>query len=160
MEVMIEAQGIRKYRMKKYLRNGAAVALTCVAAFSAAPTTVSAQDAFLGEMRFFAGTFAPRGWQLCDGQELPVRQHQSLFAIIGTTYGGDGVNTFALPDMRGRIPMHAGHGPNGVLTAGDSGGNQDQLKQNTSGTWSGVNTNPTQVVNCIIAIDGLFPSRN
>ncbi len=159
METLIETQEIRKYRMKNYFRNGVAVTFTCMAAFSVTPTTVTAQEAFFGEMRFFTGDFAPRGWAKCDGQLMQIAQNQSLYSIIGTTYGGDGITTFALPDMRGRIPMHAGHGPNGVITAGDSGGNQSQLKQNTSGGL-GVATNATQAVNCIIAIDGLYPSRN
>ncbi|NTS76405.1 phage tail protein [Catenovulum sp. SM1970] len=68
-------------------------------------------QAFIGEIRFFAGNFAPDGWALCDGQLLPINQNQALFSILGTTYGGDGRTTFALPDMRGRIPLHAGEGP-------------------------------------------------
>lgn len=59
----------------------------------------------------FAGNFAPRGWALCDGQLLPISSNEALFSILGTTYGGDGRTTFALPDLRGRIPMHPGRGP-------------------------------------------------
>jgi len=59
----------------------------------------------------FAGNFAPRGWALCDGQLLAVSQNDALFSLLGTVYGGDGRTTFGLPDMRGRIPLHAGHGP-------------------------------------------------
>ena len=59
----------------------------------------------------FGGNFAPRGWALCEGQLLPISQNSALFSILGTTYGGDGRTTFALPDLRGRAPIHAGHGP-------------------------------------------------
>jgi microcystin-dependent protein len=70
-----------------------------------------AQDPFIGEIRMFAGNFAPRGWALCDGQILPISGNESLFSLLGTTYGGDGRTTFALPDLRGRTPIHAGQGP-------------------------------------------------
>jgi microcystin-dependent protein len=59
----------------------------------------------------FGGNFAPRGWALCNGQLLPISQNSALFSILGTTYGGDGQVTFGLPDLRGRVPMHAGNGP-------------------------------------------------
>jgi len=59
----------------------------------------------------FAGNFAPRGWAFCDGQLLAVSQNDALFSLLGTTYGGDGRTTFGLPDMRGRVPLHAGQGP-------------------------------------------------
>lgn len=68
-------------------------------------------DAYLGEIRIFAGNFAPKGWALCDGGLLPISQHTPLFSIIGTMYGGDGKTVFALPDLRGRAPMHHGTGP-------------------------------------------------
>jgi len=67
--------------------------------------------AFLGQIMMFGGNFAPRNWALCDGQILPIAQHTALFSLLGTTYGGDGRTTFALPDLRGRVPMHAGSGP-------------------------------------------------
>jgi microcystin-dependent protein len=68
-------------------------------------------DAYYGEIRIFAGNFAPLGWAFCDGQPLPIDQNESLFILIGTTYGGDGQSTFALPDLRGRAPVHQGQGP-------------------------------------------------
>jgi microcystin-dependent protein len=68
-------------------------------------------DPFIGEIFLFAGNFAPRGFALCDGQLLPIAQNTALFSLLGTTYGGDGRTTFALPDLRGRVPMHAGTGP-------------------------------------------------
>lgn len=68
-------------------------------------------DPFVGEIRIFAGNFAPRGWAFCDGQLLSVSENDALFSLIGTIYGGDGVSTFGLPDLRGRLPMHMGMGP-------------------------------------------------
>jgi microcystin-dependent protein len=68
-------------------------------------------EPFVGEIRMFAGNFAPRGWAFCDGQLLAVSQNDALFSLFGTIYGGDGSTTFALPDLRGRVPVHAGQGP-------------------------------------------------
>jgi len=66
---------------------------------------------FVGEIRLFAGNFAPAGWMFCQGQLLPISQNETLFNLIGTTYGGDGQETFALPDLQGRAPMHMGTSP-------------------------------------------------
>ncbi len=71
---------------------------------------MSAATPFLGEIFMFAGNFAPAGWALCSGQLMAISQNTALFALLGTTYGGDGVSTFALPDLRGRIPVHPGSG--------------------------------------------------
>ena len=68
-------------------------------------------EPFVGEIRMFAGNFAPRSWAFCDGQLLAVSSNDALFSLLGTIYGGDGRTTFALPDMRGRIPIHSGNGP-------------------------------------------------
>lgn len=65
---------------------------------------------YVGEIRMFAGNFAPAGWMFCDGQLLPISENETLFQLIGTTYGGDGQSTFALPDLQGRIPIHQGNG--------------------------------------------------
>jgi microcystin-dependent protein len=65
---------------------------------------------FVGEIRMFAGNFAPAGWMFCEGQLLPISENETLFQLIGTTYGGDGESTFALPDLRGRLPIHQGNG--------------------------------------------------
>ena len=65
---------------------------------------------YVGEIRMFAGNFAPAGWMFCEGQLLPISENETLFQLIGTTYGGDGESTFALPDLRGRIPLHQGSG--------------------------------------------------
>ena len=66
---------------------------------------------YLGQLMLFAGNFAPVGWALCNGQLLPIAQNQALFSLLGTIYGGDGRTTFALPDLRGRVPIHFGQGP-------------------------------------------------
>ncbi|HYF65318.1 MAG TPA: tail fiber protein [Herpetosiphonaceae bacterium] len=65
---------------------------------------------YVGEIRMFAGNFAPAGWSFCEGQLLPISENETLFNLIGTTYGGDGQSTFALPDLRGRLPLHQGGG--------------------------------------------------
>jgi microcystin-dependent protein len=175
-------------------------------------------EPFLGEIRMFGGNFAPRGWALCDGQVLAISQNAALFSILGTTYGGNGQTTFALPDMRGRRPVHQGQGPglspyvigqasgaesvtltqaqlpqhNHVVNALGAGGNQANptTASYPSGALSGntkidiyTTTNPTVTLNpgtigmtggnqpvpslnpylCvtfIIALQGIFPSRN
>lgn len=68
-------------------------------------------EPFVGEIRMFAGNFAPRSWAFCDGQLLAISQNDALFSLLGTIYGGDGRTTFGLPDLRGRIPVHQGSGP-------------------------------------------------
>ena len=80
-------------------------------------------EPFVGEIRMFAGNFAPRGWAFCDGQLLAVSQNDALFSLFGTIYGGDGRTTFGLPDLRGRLPIHAGSGPGlSPRTLGSKGG--------------------------------------
>jgi microcystin-dependent protein len=76
---------------------------------------------YVGEIRMFAGNFAPAGWALCNGQLLPISENDVLFTLIGTTYGGDGQNTFGLPDLQGRLPIHQGSG----FTLGANGGVED-----------------------------------
>lgn len=71
----------------------------------------NAQETLIGEVKMFAGNFAPRGWMKCEGQLLPISQYSALFSILGTQYGGDGRTTFGLPDMRGRVAMGTGTGP-------------------------------------------------
>ncbi|MBN1668459.1 MAG: phage tail protein [Anaerolineales bacterium] len=68
-------------------------------------------EPFVGEIKMFAGNFAPNGWAFCDGQLLAVSQNDALFSLLGTIYGGDGQTTFGLPDLRGRVPIHMGTGP-------------------------------------------------
>ena len=132
-------------------------------------------DAFFGEIRMFGGNFAPRRWAFCNGQLLPISQYQELFSLLGTTYGGDGRTTFALPDLRGRAPIHAGQGPH--LTPrelGQRGGLEEterravQIKSG-SGTDATVlsgnqaeanNMQPYLAVNFIICLEGHFPHRS
>lgn len=76
---------------------------------------------YVGEIRIFAGNFAPAGWMFCEGQLLPISENETLFQLIGTTYGGDGESTFSLPDLRGRVPLHQG---NGFILA-ESGGAEE-----------------------------------
>jgi microcystin-dependent protein len=73
---------------------------------------------YVGEIRMFAGNFAPAGWMFCEGQLLSIAENETLFTLIGTTYGGDGQSTFALPDLRGRLPIHQGNG----FTLAETGG--------------------------------------
>jgi len=178
---------------------------------------VFAQEPMIGEIRMFAGNFAPRGWALCDGQLLSIAEYSALFSILGTTYGGDGRTTFALPDLRGRVPIHPGQGPglssrrlgekggveavtltvnqipshthSAVAYADSSVGSTDKpdaavparnagstpeygqvgnttLNQdaivigNTGGNQPHENMQPYLAVNYIIALVGIFPSRN
>jgi microcystin-dependent protein len=79
---------------------------------------------YVGEIRMFGGNFAPVGWKFCEGQLLPISENETLFQLIGTTYGGDGQSTFALPDLRGRLPLHQG---NGFILAETGGGEEITL---------------------------------
>ncbi|MEA2870128.1 MAG: hypothetical protein QOH67_104 [Hyphomicrobiales bacterium] len=82
-------------------------------------------DPFVAEIRIFGFQFAPKGWAFCDGQLLPLSQNTALFSLLGTTYGGDGKSTFALPNMQGNAPMHPGQGPGLSLhDLGETGGSQ------------------------------------
>ncbi len=176
-----------------------------------------AQNPFLGQICMFGANFAPRSWALCDGQLLPISQNTTLFSLLGTIYGGDGRTTFALPDLRGRLPLHQGTGPGltprqigskvGSETAavseaqlpihthqldgtteladpGASGGGDPTGRvladaslfiynvnppdsdfagtavTDTGGTASHTNIMPFLAVNFIIALAGVFPSRN
>lgn len=138
----------------------------------------SIHDPTLGQITMFAGNFAPRGWALCDGQILPISSNEALFSIIGTIYGGDGRTTFALPDLRGRVPVHAGRGTG--LTErrlGATGGAELTTRSSTTsvagpgrsgnvntgvvvGTGAENNMPPFQAINYIIALQGVFPSRS
>ncbi|HWB85168.1 MAG TPA: tail fiber protein [Bryobacteraceae bacterium] len=84
-------------------------------------------EPFLGEIRMFGGNFAPKGWALCNGQIMSIAQNTALFSLLGTTFGGNGQTTFGLPDLRGRVPVHAGQGPGlSPYTPGESTGNENQ----------------------------------
>lgn len=172
-------------------------------------------EPFLGEIKMFAGNFAPPSWALLDGQLLAISQNDALFALLGTTYGGDGQTTFGLPDLRGRVPVHEGQGPglspralgaksglekvtvttnqipshkhdlqattaagNSTLPIGKtlapSGGLTDLYLDgegdpqnmgpaaitNVGGSQSHTNLQPFLCLNFIIALFGIFPSRN
>lgn len=169
-------------------------------------------EPFVGEIKMFAGNFAPRSWALCDGQLLSVSQNDALFSLLGTIYGGDGRTTFGLPDMRGRLPIHVGSGPGLTprqlgqrfgqesvnLTAAQTPPHTHQLRAtdeagettnpsgqvqaqttdesystdppntnmaspaiSTSGSsQSHFNIQPFQCINFIIALFGIYPSRN
>jgi microcystin-dependent protein len=81
---------------------------------------------FVGEIRMFGGNFAPANWAFCNGQLLPISENDVLFQLIGTTYGGDGQTTFALPDLRGRLPLHTGAGPDGTAhPLGENAGTEE-----------------------------------
>jgi len=172
-------------------------------------------DPFIGEVRMFGGNFAPRNWALCDGQLLAISQNTALFSLLGTTYGGDGTTTFALPDLRGRVPIHAGSGPgltprnlgvkvgteyeylnitqvahtHNILSYSNTGGSNSPsgnyfakssvagravnsyhttdnngipklLTNFSGGSQPHNNMQPFQCVNFIIALQGIYPSRN
>ncbi len=169
---------------------------------------------FLAAIFLFAATFAPRGYAFCDGQLLSISQNTALFSLIGTTYGGNGTTNFALPDFRGRVPVHAGQGPglssyvegqssgsenttllvnnlpqhnHSLVATSEAGSTSDPTgaylgntgaldrEYNTSGTQVNMNAGavgltganqpfnnlqPYLAVNFIIALQGIFPSRN
>jgi microcystin-dependent protein len=163
---------------------------------------------FLSEIKIVSFNFPPKGWALCNGQFLPINQNQALFALLGTTYGGNGQTTFALPDLRGQVPIHVGNGHTLGETAGSSSVtvNIQQLPQhfhflnattnetnqtpiptgallspgnnmysgvganlttllpacvtNVGGSQPHTNMMPYLVLNFIIALQGIFPSRN
>jgi microcystin-dependent protein len=141
-----------------------------------------AQNPYTGEIRMFAGNYAPAGWALCEGQLLPISQYVDLFLVIGTTYGGDGQQNFALPDLRGRVPIHAADGPGlPPRVLGETGGAAGSTPLNVVGltrayapgevtTLAGPNARavaaggavddrmpPFLGINFIIALQGIFP---
>lgn len=116
------------------------------------------REPFIGEIRMFAGKSTPRAWAPCDGQLLPVSQNDALFSLLGTMYGGDGRTTFALPDLRGRIPVGAESGKKPTdIRQGAKGGGQYVLKSRDAG--KSVRTTPTLAIRYLISLYGIFPSR-
>lgn len=109
---------------------------------------------YVGEIRMFAGNFAPAGWMFCSGQLLPISENETLFQLIGTTYGGDGQSTFGLPDLRGRVPVHVGTLAGTTFTLAESAGVEEvtlttqQIPIHTHphgcSTGAGVNTSDPQ----------------
>ncbi len=151
---------------------------TSLAAFETANDEMIAENPFIGEVTLFAGNFAPKGWAFCDGQILSIQDHQSLFSLLGTTYGGDGRTTFALPDLRGRVAMHPGKGsnlterklghqygkesrkltPQKVDASPGSGSKKISVIEELPGEIGSVQ--PSLGINYIIALQGTYPSRN
>ena len=140
-------------------------------------------EAFYGTILMFGGNYAPSGWAFCDGQVVSISSNQALFALLGTTYGGDGKTTFQLPDMRGRVPMHAGQGTGlSNHTLGEKGGvervaltpAQSSARPGQITAGSGAATavcipgasephsilQPYLCVNFIICLQGMWPSRD
>ena len=118
---------------------------------------------YVGEIRIFAGNFAPAGWMFCEGQLLPISENETLFNLIGTTYGGDGQSTFALPDLRGRLPMHQG---NGFVLAETGGAEEVTITVNTMpahthtflGTGNNASsTSPANNVPAVVPTVGIIP---
>jgi microcystin-dependent protein len=114
---------------------------------------------YVGEIRMFAGNFAPAGWMFCEGQLLPISENETLFQLIGTTYGGDGESTFALPDLRGRIPIHQG---NGFILAETGGAEEITLTvsqipaHSHAFICSGNNVDSTQPANNVAGVQPTF----
>lgn len=131
-------------------------------------------DPFVGEIRLFAGNFAPTGWAFCQGQLLPLSQNTALFSLLGTQYGGDGRTTFALPDLRERTPVQHGQGPGlSLLELGEAPAPQSRTVMSDVNPARGMLANKTVVahrlfpavdapylgLNYIIALQGVFPPR-
>jgi microcystin-dependent protein len=132
-------------------------------------------DPYLGEIRTFGFNFPPKGWAMCNGQLLPINQNQALFSLLGTFYGGNGINNFALPNLQGRVALGGMSNP-GVAAGGEVSvastvatvagltinrglSSQVTATAQVPGT-SPTNRQPSLVVNCCIALTGIFPSRN
>src|ERR687884_674431 len=128
-------------------------------------------EPFLSEIRIMSFNFPPKGWALCNGQLLPINQNQALFALLGTTYGGNGQTNFALPNLRGQVPIHMGNGH----TLGEAAGTtavtvysqpgalvaiSPETVTSVGGSQAHNNMMPYLVLNFIIALQGIFPSRN
>jgi microcystin-dependent protein len=113
-------------RLQGLLRPAAVVPAAPAFSPRRAPYSVNGSQPYVGEIAIFAGNFAPAGWVFCDGSLLPISEYDTLFNLIGTTYGGDGQETFAVPDLRGRAPMHSGNGPGlSSRQLGEQGGAQE-----------------------------------
>ena len=132
-------------------------------------------EPFIGEIMIFSGNFAPYGWAFCNGQLLPINQNMALYSIIGTTYGGNGQTNFALPDLRGRMPIGFGATPDGYIDQGISGGQnavnllpvnipfpvEDEVYQPLYASLNQTlpTVPPYLAVNYCIALQGLYPTR-
>lgn len=136
-------------------------------------TPALADECMMGEIRMFAGNFAPRNWAFAEGQLLAVSQHNALFSLLGTIYGGDGRTTFGLPDMRGRVPIGVGHGPGlSAYRLGQKTGSEQvnvgivEVKARDEGAIVALadqplrSLQPSLGMNYIVCMTGLYPSRN
>lgn len=110
-------------------------------------------DPFLGEIRLVGFNYAPQGWAFCNGQILSIAQNTALFSLLGTTYGGDGRTTFALPDLRGRAAIGMGQG------AGLQNTVQGEMMSVNAGAGQSNGASSTLTLNYIIALQGIYPSR-
>ena len=119
-------------------------------------------EPFLAEVRIFGFNFPPRGWAFCDGQILPINQNQSLYSLLGTTYGGDGRTSFALPDIRSRVPIHVGSSDGGTNHAlGQKTGEETHtLAANEMPTHSHVNSGTSNTVDAATPTNTLLPGAN
>jgi microcystin-dependent protein len=117
---------------------------------------------FVGEIRLFAGNFAPAGWEFCNGQSLSIAQNETLFQLIGTTYGGDGISTYALPNLQSRVPVHTGGAQGYVL--GQTGGAEQvalttqQMPQHTHAAVASANPGDTNVPGNTTILASMGPS--
>lgn len=115
---------LKKWMSRKVILT---IILTMVFSFGISGNTAvyAGTEPYIGEISMFAGNFAPKNWAYCNGQLLSISQNTALFSILGTTYGGDGITTFALPDLRGRSPIGVGQGPGlGSYALGETGGTE------------------------------------
>ena len=122
------------------------VTLNCIIAlqgtYPSRDGSVASDATLIGEVRWFAGNFAPSGWAFCDGQLLPISEYQALFSILGTFYGGDGRTTFALPDARGRAIVHEGSGPGLTSRSLGEASGQEEVTLTTAEVPSHDHTDP------------------
>ncbi|MCI4670603.1 MAG: tail fiber protein [Bacteroidia bacterium] len=161
--------GMGYYQMADFAKNKATMELEKVHS-----PKLGFENGTLGEIRMFAGNFAPRGWALCNGSILPISQNSALFSILGTTYGGDGRTSFGLPDLRGRTVIGVGTSPGlSKIDLGQRKGREifnlqkTRIKSATDGELVTVTTDskfrthqPSLGINYIICVSGTYPSRN
>ena len=118
-------------------------------------------EPYLGEVLLFAGNYAPKGWALCNGQILPINQNQALFSLLGTTYGGNGQTTFALPDLRDRVPIHAGQGPGlANRVPGERAGAASHTLAIGELPAHGHAIQASRAFGTVVNPSGMYPSRN
>lgn len=123
-------------------------------------TGAKAQESYLGDVKLVAFNFQQRGWMECDGRLLPISQNTALFSLLGTMYGGDGRTTFALPDLRGRVPVGVGNGPGlDPVKQGEKSGAIKVAAPKPGESVTNAQT-PTLGLRYLICVEGMFPSRS